>query len=329
MSKDKERQMERYKEEIKPHLPLSEIYEEKLKSMGSIGNHITGLNHFVDFLDKYEDQVDVKNMKANQFQWWYTYLSNRVADSTSKNYFYAAIKYLRYTGLIDETEYENSSEDTYEKFRNIQTEKEKVAQEKNLDLWFSREQMEKMCDVADIYRDEILVKFLYHTGARATEATHTLVEDVDLVERSVQITTAKRDDNHTRTIYYPSDFADPMREWVQTARHNYMYSDSSDYLLLGRASKQLDENWVRNKIVELAEKAGFQRVLYTDSNDSRQFMYTTHEFRRGYIMRHLDAQMPTPYLKEIVGHRDLSTTEKYISKADSVLENAQKTYRPD
>lgn len=319
----------RYKNEIAPHLPRSEIYKEKLDTYksSSLKNHIHGLNHFTDFLNEYD--IDVENIEANQFEWWYTYLNNRVAKSTSKNYFYAAIKYLRYTGLLDEKEYERSGEDTYKNFRNIRTEKQKIADDEDKDLWFSRDQMESMVNEADIFRDKILIRFLYHTGARAIETTNVRVGDVDLVERSIEIRTAKRDDGHRRTIYYPTDLVEPMQDWITDGRHDYVYSDTSDYLFLGRSSKQLNENWIRNKVVELAKKAGFQEVLYRDSRDAKQYLYTTHEFRRGYIIRHLQEQMPTPYLKEIAGHKQLSTTEKYISKADSVLKQAQKDYRPD
>jgi integrase len=325
----KENLLERYDEQIAPHLPKSNRYKEKLKnySYTSLKNPIQGLTKFVEFIEEFD--IDVSEVEEADFALWHSYLNNRVADTTAKNYFYAGIKYLRFTGLLDREAYEDSAEESYANFRNIQTEKQKYAQDNKIDLWFSREQFEQMLSACDLFRDRILIQFLYHTGARATECSNTRLDDVDLVERSIEITTAKRQDSHTRTIYYPNEMVEDMRNWVQEARHNYSYADTSKYLLLGRDKKQIDEQFIRNKVVNLAKEAGFQEVLYTDSQDNKQHLYTPHEFRRGYIVRHLEAEMPTPYLKEVVGHKQLETTEKYISQADSVLKQAQKEYRPE
>lgn len=318
--------LERYDEEISPLLPRGKRYEEKLRNYQykSLKNPIQGLTKFVEFIEEYD--IDPSDMRASDFQLWQSYLTNRCAESTAKNYFYSAIQYLRFVGLLDE-EYENS--EAFKEFNSIQTEKEKHAREQNIDLYYSRDQYEQMLDACELHRDTILIHILYHTGARATEIADLRVDDVDLVERSIRIRTAKRDDMHTRTIYYPNEVIEDMRIWKQESRNNYVHSGESDYLLLGRSKQRLDEQFIRNKVVDLATKAGFQKVLYTDSAGNKQHIYTPHEFRRGWIMRHLYEEMPSAAVKELSGHRNLETTEKYIQQLDDRLEEVQKQYRPE
>lgn len=169
---------------------------------------------------------------------------------------------------------------------------------KKLPRYFTREEIHRILTCCfenrktDIY---FLISFLWCTGVRVSEATSLRVEDVDLVDRVVEVRSLRRRDGHVRYIPIKADFAAEITVWLQ--RKQLKAGDR-----LFPITRKTAYNWV----VWACRESGF--------NDDR-----THPqaFRHSFAVNLLAQGIPITLVQECLGHRDLSETLIYAKIVDS------------
>lgn len=144
---------------------------------------------------------------------------------------------------------------------------------------------------SDIY---FLVKFLWCTGIRVSEAIALKAKDVNLDTRLVRVQSLRRRDGHIRNIPIKSDFAAEIAEWIQ--------------------SRQLT---AEDRLFPVTRKTAYNWVVWacrqSDFHDGRA---NPQVFRHSFAVNLLVQGIPVSLVQECLGHRDLSETLAYTKMID-------------
>lgn len=172
------------------------------------------------------------------------------------------------------------------------------------------EEYERLIDEIDKLRDEVLVRGLWELGVRAIELVNIKIDDIDRDEREVTVATAKQEEDKERSVFFSMEFEKCLVEWLDRGgRDSYLSADESPYLLLGQSSEQLDPRRPTEVVSEYAEEAGVQAKLGEPNAAGQQrSKVTAHCFRHSYAVHRTKSGIPIIFLKELLGHSDISQT---------------------
>lgn len=173
------------------------------------------------------------------------------------------------------------------------------------------------------YRDLVLLSVLYDTGARVQELADLTVGDIRTEEPPTIRLTGKG--NKARIVPLMSQTAQMLRKYIQL---NCLDSiEKKNYpLFVNRQRKKLTRagiSYILDKYTRLAHEA------YPDSVPEK---LTPHCFRHSKAMHLLQAGVNLVYIRDLLGHVDIKTTEIY-ARADSkmmrkALESANSIQQP-
>jgi site-specific recombinase XerD len=152
-----------------------------------------------------------------------------------------------------------------------------------------------------LYRAHVLAEFMYSTGARINEVMKIRREDIDFLRNTVTVHDDKTDKSRECILNeYASKvlriFIDEMRRYVLV--ENVKRGDS----VFGATSSLIV--WLNNVFTAESVKLGLPKV-------------TTHHFRHAVGFHLLRAGCDIRYIKEILGHEELGTTQIY-TKVDKL-----------
>ena len=164
------------------------------------------------------------------------------------------------------------------------------------------------CNKSSGRRDLLILSMLYDTGARVSELINLKVRDVRLDEFPVATLTGKG--NKIRHVPLMVNTAVLLRGYI--AEHNL------------NAPHKLDSPLFSNRQNQKLTRAGVTYILqkYTDTK------VTPHVLRHTKAMHLLQASVNIVYIRDLLGHVDIATTEIY-AKADTEMKRAalEKVYQ--
>ncbi|WP_440007702.1 tyrosine-type recombinase/integrase [Halomicrococcus sp. SG-WS-1] len=180
-------------------------------------------------------------------------------------------------------------------------------------------------------RDELILRLLWETGVRVSEACNIRIEDIDRDNRQIEIQTSKqqRGKNQTRTVYYRYELARMFRKWLDEGdRRKYLSAGESEYLLLTKESPKMPPQRLGEIVHEVADRTNLQEVVFTDVRGQPQHRITPHTFRHSYAVHRTKNGMPIVYLQDLLGHSDIDVTRQYLKFRTDDIREAEKTYAP-
>lgn len=172
-------------------------------------------------------------------------------------------------------------------------------------------------------RNTLIVRILYQTGLRRKELAQTRIDDVDTEERAINVRATKTHLN--RTVWYQPSLDGMMNRWLNVERKSYATADSP-YLFCSIQSGQISPKHINYLIQQAADDAGLQSHLYTDAAGKDHNRVSAHTLRHSYAVQSLKNGMDTRTLQKLLGHADISTTEKYLRLAKEDKRNAARKY---
>lgn len=200
---------------------------------------------------------------------------------------------------------------------------------------------ENAIDPAD--RNELLVKLLFWTGIRVSEAVGVLEngelkggihigEDgtldgpgSDIVPDSdaPKITVYSPKTKEPRVVSYPPEEINPLlRDWISHGRLRYKSADETDRLFIGPKGP-LTKSGVGRAIDLSAQKNDMQGVK-REAQDGREYKrITAHLLRHSHAMYyHNEQDVSLDTLKDHLGHSTTNTTEKFYAETteDKVID---------
>jgi integrase len=170
-------------------------------------------------------------------------------------------------------------------------------------------------EYADI-RDMLLLSL--DTGPRAGEICHLLRESVDPESGALRVIKGSKSDRSTkggktRIVYAGGLFP----ECLEMLRRRLAESSGSPYLFPGRNGGLRDSNVLNRIMRRIAGKLKFNSGVADAQNK-----VVWHTLRHTYATMMLEDGCDIYMLKELLGHRDLETTEGYLHLCDKAKREA-------
>ena len=188
-------------------------------------------------------------------------------------------------------------------------------------------EMKKLLHQPDIstvlgFRDRTIYEVLYSTGLRVSEMIWLRVQDLVFSQSAIFIKETK----HFRDRYVPfgetagrylAEYLDHVRPVLSRAEGPHLVRvPSNEVVFLSRLGRALDDGGVQQKLRIYAERAGIKKHL------------TIHVFRHTLATEMLRRGADLRQIQEMLGHRNLKTTQIYTHIVKGELKRVQAHCHP-
>ena len=159
----------------------------------------------------------------------------------------------------------------------------------------------KLLDVGASVRDRTMILLLLRTGMRIGELLNTLVEEVYLKERRIEIYEAEKT-RVGRVVYLSDDALLSLKAWfeIRDGRKDYLFYTHRERMSYAAA---------RNLFIRYIEKAGISHRGYT-----------LHSLRHTFASELLNAGMRLECVQPLLGHSSIEMTRRYARLTDKTRE---------
>lgn len=141
-------------------------------------------------------------------------------------------------------------------------------------------------------RDLMLLKCMYFLGLRNSEAQNLLIEDVDLLNRTVKVVQSKR--KKDRYVPIQAGFIEDLKDWIGGRQDGY--------LIPGRKRNPISDRHIRRIVKQYARLASVRKPGEIHPHTLRH-SYATHLQNQG---------VPLNVIQQLLGHSRVETTTIYL-----------------
>jgi len=190
--------------------------------------------------------------------------------------------------------------------------------------YLTTEEMKIMLAAPDVAtksgrRDLAILTALYDSGARVQELSDIRIKDVRLENPALIVLHGKG--NKYREVPIMKRTQDILRRHIAERTANLPFSVSADTLYL--FGSQRNDKISRWGITHVIKK--YERSLRKAGKLNLPFQITPHVFRHTKAMHALKAGVPLIYIRDLLGHNSVTTTEIYaranVDEKRKALEN--------
>lgn len=205
-------------------------------------------------------------------------------SAQTRNLFLNAIKfyYRKVLGLADRIEIHSAK------------------RESSLPVVLSRHEIEKILVTTKNSKHRLLLALTYGAGLRVSEVTHLRVQDVDLPELTIHIHQAKGKKDRITVI--PERIALQLQSLMAGKKND-------DPVFESERGGKLTERTAQKVFEQALKKAGIQKPA------------TFHSLRHSFATHLLENGTDVRYVQELLGHRNIRTTQRYTQVTNPVLKN--------
>jgi site-specific recombinase XerD len=164
--------------------------------------------------------------------------------------------------------------------------------EKKLPSILSKADVVKIIEATPTFKQQVMLTFIYVTGARLNEAINVKIEDIDGSRMQIRINKGKGAKD--RFILIPPTFIELLREYFKKCR-------PKDFLFHGKVAGVP----YSQRAVQLTMQQAKKAVNITKKSSIRTL-------RNCYATHHLEGGTDLVFLQEQMGHKNLRTTIRYI-----------------
>ena len=153
------------------------------------------------------------------------------------------------------------------------------------------EELERLRDACKTYREKALIEFLVSTGCRLSEVAQLRAADLNLADRSVQVT-GKGDKD--RVVYFSVRARLMVQEYIVQRKggDGLFVSSKSPY-------EPLKPRAIQRIVRSLSERAGLEGRVHP------------HLLRHTFATHALNGGMDVTVIQRLLGHEDIATTQIY------------------
>lgn len=153
------------------------------------------------------------------------------------------------------------------------------------------EELERLRDACQGYREKALVEFLVSSGCRLSEVAQLNVSDLDLIGRTVRVT-GKGDKD--RVVYFSVRARLMVQEYIVQRKggDGLFVSNKSPY-------EPLKPRAIQRIVRSLSERAGLEDRVHP------------HLLRHTFATHALNGGMDVTVIQRLLGHEDIATTQIY------------------
>ncbi|WP_158409018.1 tyrosine recombinase XerC [Endomicrobium proavitum] len=182
--------------------------------------------------------------------------------------------------------------------------------EKKVPEFLTEEEMRNLFDTPDIsLRDRAMIELLYSCGLRIQELMDLNINDIDFLSNVITVTGKG---NKQRVVPIGNQSLSALREYIKNRRALGLPSDINSPAFLNKHAKRLDQRSARRVLHNWFIKAGLKKKV---SPHTLRHTFATHILDRGCDLRSV---------QEMLGHKNLSTTQIYTHVT---IESLKKVYK--
>lgn len=161
-------------------------------------------------------------------------------------------------------------------------------------------------------RNKALFELFYASGLRLSELTNLRRENINFDERLVRVLGKG---NKERIVPFNRKAGEILKEYILLS--DKQYKKESEYIFLNLNGKKISDRGVEKIVKEVFKKIG----------DSGKNVYP-HLFRHSFATHLLQRGVDLRMIQELLGHSNLSTTEKYTTLNYSDLLKSYNKFHP-
>ncbi|TGK06317.1 recombinase XerC [Leptospira fletcheri] len=181
------------------------------------------------------------------------------------------------------------------------------------------EEAEKILSVPDLnsplgLRDRAILELFYSTGMRRFELQKLKIQNIDFVNGTVFIEEGKR--KQDRLIPVSERALEWIRKYLEDVRIRYVKEPDDGTLFLSRFGKPIDLEWIGWMVTGSRNKSGVEKKG------------STHMFRHTTATLMLENGADIRFVQEMLGHRQLSSTQIYTHVAIRKLKEVYEKTHP-
>ena len=170
--------------------------------------------------------------------------------------------------------------------------------EKKIPEALIKEEVKKLLEAIKNPKHRLLVEFMYSSGLRVSECVSFNVNDFKLDEKLGKVRSGKgKKDRH---IILSNEFINHLKEYLDNHKESspYLFPSGEKFISIRQAQKI---------VKKAAQNAGIKRRVYC------------HMLRSSFATHLLEAGTDIRYIQELLGHSDLSTTQRYTKVSTEQL----------
>lgn len=254
----------------------------------TLNNYERDIRTYIDYLDK--NKINFKNIKYEQIQDFLEYLHDKSYSKSTINRLLSAVrgyyKYLCSENIINVNPFKNISS---------------LKRSKKLPNYLYTNEMEDLLNIEESstplnLRNELIIELLYDTGIRVSELVNIKLSDINYSSKTIKILGKG---NKERIVMFGDYAKEKLDKYMNESRNVLLSDKQSEYLLLNAKGTKLTDRSVRDIINLQSTKAKLNHHI---SPHTLRHTFATHLLNEG-------ADLTT--VKELLGHKNLSTTSIY------------------
>lgn len=303
-----------------------EILEGQNKATGTLQQYSGGLKAFDTWLD--EEDAEPENLTTRDIQRYLSWLNKQgYAPKTVRGYFSPVSGFYKDLEAAGEIEDDPTEDVVVADYASEETMKERATKERR--VWMTKDELKQVVEnvPAPTLRNRLLVLFQYYTGLRRQEVVDVRLEDLNREERKVKV---RGKGNTLNTAHWRPRLDGLLTAWIDGGyRDASPYARESPYLFVSDSGPQVSADRLNKVVVNAAENAGIQEVLYRDAKGRNRYKYTSHVLRHSFAMHWLENGGSLEGLSNHMAHSSVTTTEIYGEILDQRASVEYEQFAPD
>ncbi|HZK43857.1 MAG TPA: tyrosine-type recombinase/integrase [Syntrophomonadaceae bacterium] len=286
--------------------------ESKNLTLNSVDWYRLMLDKFLEYSNQFDIEFDTMTTpEARQYINWLQNQNNRENKPYRDNAINGFIRGVKvFFNFLYEDEY--IEKNPFAKVKQIKTDKVIIET-------FKPEEIKKMLnqfDRSSYYglRDALLIRLLYDTGLRISEALSIKIDDIDLNRSLIKVFGKGHKE---RVVPFGRNVKREILKFLIRRRKEIPKQVDEGYLFSTKDGLPLSSRNVLRKIKEIGSKAGIEGKRLSP-----------HTFRHSFAKTYLMAGGDVISLQTIMGHSKLETTRKYVYLLTEDIQKKHRQFSP-
>jgi integrase/recombinase XerD len=185
--------------------------------------------------------------------------------------------------------------------------------EKKIPQILTKNEVEKLlaqpkCDNNKGYRDKTMLEIMYTSGVRVSELIELNVDNIDFKKGLLKCLGNRKE----RFIKLDKDLTDMLKDYIEKTRNKLVGTKKENALFVNLYGKRLT-------------RQGFWKIMkkYKVDADIKKDL-TPHTLRHSIAAHMLESGKDLEYIKDLLGHSDISSTQVYVKIVNKELSDLYK-----
>ena len=278
------------------HTRLEQVFKRHYSTFGK--KHIRDVteNEFIEFLEK---QIPEHSLSAKAFGSLKTITKGILKRAKRKRLISYTPEDVLFQLEISNNEFQKNIKEDYEEVFN--------EEETSIAIKYLKDNL-------DIRNSAVLLMFI--TGARIGEIVALKSEDVNIEKNTIKIRRIEtRYKENNKTIYAVKMFSK-----TQSGNREIVVPSNYQWLLRNLKVYSKNKEWVFIEKDKRLTTLLIRKRVYKMCKDTNIYKKSPHKIRTTYDTILLDANLDKRFIKDQMGHSDITTSEKYYHRNRKTLE---------